>query len=245
MPLRTFNTKNTETPWTHWFIYGDTGSGKTTMAATFPRPIFLCPANEHSMTTLIGRDFPYFLITDRSSPLVDARGGLESVIEALENEYERNLDDFPYDTIVIESLTHYCDLVQEELTQGGSLMMDPQKWGKLASHLRNIQARLRNMDVHVVFTALAKTDKDASDQIIGGPLIPGSMGYKLPSSCDVIGYAVEQDMGRNRPKKYCLHLSKHKWFPARTRFPRLPRVVEDFNFEKLRPLLTREEESNG
>ena len=50
------------------------------------------------------------------------------------------------------------------------MQMDQQKWGKLASAMRNIQSRLRNLDVHAVFTSLAKVDQDAAGNAVGSPI---------------------------------------------------------------------------
>lgn len=220
-------------------------SGKTTIAATFPRPIFLVPKNESSMVTLNGRDFPYVLIVDRSSPFMPGRGdtptesGMDAALTVLEDNFEASLKQnrpelFPYDTIVVEALTHYCDLVQDELTEGSTLPMDMPRWGKLASHLRNVHTRLRNMDLHVVFTALANVSKDTKE---GGPQIPGSMAEKLPSACDVIAYIEVTDMGKDKPQKHTMHLRQRKQFFARSRFPQLPAAIENFDFHKIEHLL--------
>lgn len=237
-------------------------SGKTTIASTFPRPLFLVPKNESSMLTLSGRNYPYILITDKSSPFRPrnpndpndySEGGMDSVLTVLENQLDASIRQnkpelFPFDTLAVEALTHYCDLVQDELTEGSTLNMDQPRWGKLASHLRNVHTRLRNMDLHVVFTALANTSKDSKE---GGPAIPGSMAEKLPSACDVIGYVEVTDMGRDKPQRHTLHLRQRKQFFARTRFPNLPAQIENFNFTKIQHLLVNrveeekpEEETN-
>jgi hypothetical protein len=222
-------------PWTHWFLYGDSGSGKTQDAATFPRPLFLVPQNEGSLATLRGQDVPYYEITDMSSPIVAGTGGMNRVLEEIERAYASAPDDFPYDTIVLESMSHYCDLVIEELSDGGKTIMDQFRWGKLSSHLRNVQARLRRLDVHVVFTALARTDKADDGTVVGEPLMPGQSALKLPAACDVIGYC-EVTTSKNAPQ-YKVHFRRHRHFMARSRFKGLPSTVEDFDFQQVSHLL--------
>jgi hypothetical protein len=234
--MKVQNTSNIEAPWMHWFIYGDTGSGKTTIASQFPKPLFLVPKNESSMVTLAGQNVDYITLTGMRDPYEDGEGGLNAVMDAIEAEYAANPEQF-YETIVLESLSHFTDLVQEELTQGGSMQMDQQKWGKLASAMRNIQSRLRNLDVHAVFTSLAKVDQDAAGNAVGSPLIPGQSAYKLPSACDVIAFCEARDLGKKQ-RKYLMHLKTHKYYPARSRFKALPSCIENFDFDEVAELVS-------
>lgn len=232
------NTQTLEDPWLHWFLYGDSGAGKTTAAATFPRPIFLVPHNERSITTLSGQDVDYIEITGQSGPLTDggARGGLDAVLTALEKMYAADADSFPWDTIVLESLTHYVDLVQEEMTSGNARPMEQRHWGLLAAHIRNVQTRLRGMEVHVVYTALASVKQDDAGAISGGPLIPGQSAVKLPSACDIIGYC-EAPVSAKKPV-YNVHFRRKGHYFARSRFRGMPAVVPHFSYDAVQPYLS-------
>jgi hypothetical protein len=195
--------------------------------------LFLVPNHENSQVSLAGMDIPYMLVTGMDQPIKDGRGGLNTIIRELLKTYRKDPDEFPYDTIVLESLSHYCDLVQEDLTQGGQLIMDQPKWGKLASHLRKVQVDLRSMEVHVVYTALDKTSDDDSGQTVGGPLIPGQSGQKVPSACDIICYAEMRKRGKDE-WQYRVHFRNYKHFPARVRSRyEVPSVMDDLTFKKL------------
>jgi hypothetical protein len=244
MALSAKNAKALSAPWTRWFFYGDTGSGKTLLAATFPNPCFIQPINEGSMVTLRGRDIGYYEAQDMSSQLRGGIGGMNRIIDELEREYKANPQKFPYDTIVVESLTHYSELVVEELSEQGTKQMDQRKWGEVAAHFRNIHARLCNMQVHVVYTSLAKIDKNDAGVIVAGPFIQGAAAAKLPSSCEVVGYC---EVSRSNRKvngvatdqtAYRTHFKKHGHFPARTRFDAMPDVIENFNFSEVEQYLT-------
>jgi AAA domain-containing protein len=231
------NAEQLDTVWTHWFFYGDTGSGKTEIAHTFPRPLFLAPSNEGSIVTLRGRNQPYIEITGMSkAPLREGSGSMDHALDAIERLYRADPTNFPYDTIVVESLSHYGDLVIDELTNGGKGQMSQNLWGTFGSHIKGIQTRLRTMDVHVVFNALAKIDvvekgEGTQRQVFGSPYIQGQSAEKLPSACDVYGY-VELYGDQHR-----VHFKKYQHFPARTRFSRMPKLVNNFHYDDIKQYL--------
>ena len=227
----TKNAAKLDQPWLHWFFYGDSGSGKTTAAASFPRPLFLVPANESSIVTLSGMDVPYIEITGQHGPVSGGRGGMDAALSLIEKEYKADPDHFPYDTIVVESLTHYQDLVQEELTENNAQQMDQRKWGLLATHFRSIQSRLRNLEVHVVFTALAKVAENDAGLLVGGPMLSGQSAVKLPSACDIIGYA---EAPASKKGKHTIHFRRRGHFFARSRFRGMPASVDDFDYAQVK-----------
>ena len=234
------NAADMDDQWHHWFFYGATGSGKTTLASTFPRPVFILPKNEGSIVTLRGRDIPYYEVVDMDkTPLRDGVGSMSHVLDTLERAYYKDPDDFPFDTIVIESVSHYSDLVIEQLTAGGKLHMDQPKWGILTAHLRNIQSRLRNMEVNVVFTALDAVKEDDSGTTVGGPLIQGASAKKLPSSCDAIGYCEEVGGAKNKAPKYRVHFRRKGVYVARGRLKGLPSEIDNFDFAEVDKLLRK------
>jgi AAA domain len=238
--MKFLNTNTLTAPWTRWFIYGDTGTGKTEIASSFPRPLFLVPRSEMSVTTLSGRNFPYLTVIDKSSAYSErtCSGGLTSIIDNLEAMYKKDAVNFPFDTIVLESVTHYMGMVISELTDGHKAQMDPGRYGKLYNHLSNIHGRFTNMDIHLVYTALAKWDEDTSK---GGPLLPGQTKDMLPSACDVFAYTTAEDQGSDKngkkPLKYSLHTRGYKGYQARTRFRGMPASIVDFQFAKIQHVI--------
>jgi hypothetical protein len=245
MALSAKNAKTLTTPWTRWFFYGPSGAGKTKLASSFPYPVMIQPINEGSIVTLRGLDIPYYEMTDMTSQLRDGRGGLNRIIDELEKEYQADPKAFPYETIVVESLTHYSELVVEEISEQGTKPMDQRKWGEVASHFRNVHARLCNMQVHVVYTSLDKIDKSDSGVIVAGPSLQGAAATKLPSACEVVGYC---EVSRSNKKvggtlvaqtDYKVHFRKHGHYPARSRFDAMPDVVDNFKFAEIEQYLTQ------
>ena len=239
MALNIQNTAQINHPRTRTFLYGPTGSGKTTSASSWPSPLFLTPANEGSELALRGRDVDFIKLgLDDQGRSIGVRAHVSSVLAELEQRLAAAMraanDDaeaelFPWETIVFESLTHYGDLLIADLTNDGSKAMDQQNWGHYATHLRTVFNRLNNLDCHVVMTALEKVAVTKDERAIGGPNVSGSMAVKLPSACDIIGYCQAIPSGRT-DTTYRTHFRQFGPFAARSRFPGFPTYVDSLKF---------------
>lgn len=141
---------------------------------------------------------------------------------------------FPWETIVVESLTHLGDLLVDDVGDMGKKKMDQQGWGVISTFLRTLHSRLRNLDAHIVYTSLAKVQMDDDGGVVaGGPNLIGSMAEKLPSACDTVVYMEELPaQGKDGPV-YRAFLRRYKKWHARTRFGGLPDFVDTFDFGKL------------
>lgn len=240
------NTNEIATPWTVWFLYGQTGAGKTTAASTFPAPLFLVPANEGSELSLRGKALPFVRLGKRADgSVVPVRQHLSEILTDLEKRHaamracvqkgdEAGADAaFPWQTIVVESLTHLGDMLVEDVSQNGSRKMDQQGWGAISSFLRTLHSRLRNLDCHVVYTALAKTTESESGSVMGGPNLIGSTAEKLPSACDVIAYCEELPGSKPEAPRFRAHFRKHSFWVARSRFASFPAHLDNFTFAQV------------
>lgn len=201
MSLLIQNAGATELKYAHWFFYGESRSGKTMAAGTFPRPLFLVPKQEGSHMTLLGREDVDFVLLEGSASMRDVLDDLDTRLARARTLWRKGDEEslaagdvvFPWGTVVVESITHYCDLVQEELTAGDTQAMSQLKWGKITTHLRHVQTRLRQLPVHAVFTSLDEKvylrSKDGEMRLTEvKPMFPGKMTFKLPSACDCIVY---------------------------------------------------------
>lgn len=240
------NTNDIKQPWIHACIYGDSGSGKTTAASTFPRPLFIVPAAEGSELSLRGRgiDFIKVGVDEHGRAHKSPTQHMNQILSDLENRYVRMIqmkdeEAFPWHTIVIESLTHYCDMIQDEISGGFTKAIDQRGWGILSNHLRSIQSRLRKLDVHAVFIALAQLkDEDENGKKVGMPSITGAMAMRLPTACDIFAYS-ECIPGRTKEEitgTYRMHFVKRGPYMARVRFNEFPPHMDDFSYEKIAPL---------
>ena len=172
-------------------------------------------------------------LEDRSAKAQKIRSDGNYSEEALDAAF----DMFPYETIVVESMTHLTDLIVEDISQFGAKRMDQLGWGHLSTFIRSMHDRLRSLDTHVIYTALPKTVESDSGIVYGKPNLVGGMADKLPSACDVIAYM--EEVRRKEESKYVMHLRKHKHFAARSRFGRMPEKIDNFNFSEIREFLGR------
>lgn len=234
--LTFLNAKDIEVPWLHVFLMGDMGSGKTKLASTFPKPVFLVPRNEQSMITLKGLNFPYVEIDSMRGPVVNGVGGMLSALSGLETMYAKDPDKFPFDTIVIEQIGHYGDIVQRELSNQ-TMQMDQQKWGQFLAHFGDIQAKLRRMQVHVVWTSHTKIEKISDTTSICGANISGQTATKIPSSCDIVAYC---ETGSGNARKFRTHFQRYMGFNARARFD-IPPVIENCTYNDIAQYLSASE----
>jgi hypothetical protein len=253
-----------ESPWTAWFIYGPMGSGKTRAVSSFPRPLFLIPANEGSELTLAqlkDKKLDFIRIGKRpDGTVVPARAHLSEVLTELEKrhaqmrsllaqaakaedetERERFYAEadkaFPWQTVALESLSHYSDMLVEDVSDHGRKKMDQQGWGVIGSYLRTVHSRLRNFDAHIVYTSLPKTqEKEEGGIVSGGPNLIGQAAEKFPAMCDVVVYMEElPGTGKDAKPTYRAFFRRYRWWQARTRFGGFPDYVDNFNFAELEP----------
>jgi len=210
------NAKDIKQPRIHVFLYGASGTGKTRQAATFPEPVVISPANENGILTLMGLDVPY--VSVKGPEDVDA------AISYLEQtQATKGPEALPGSTLVVDSLSHYADLVVESIASMRKGALDQQGWGQVASHFRTLHQRLRNLDMHVVFTSLAETLTNEAGVTIGGrPRLVGSARDLLPSSCDIIAYLEVRDSVTAKTPAYRCYTRPKGGYQARSRFASVP-----------------------
>lgn len=228
MGIEIKNAKDIQAPWAHVFLYGPSGGGKTTSASSFPNPLFLVTKLENSVLTLRGKDFKYIEVS-KTDELVDV---LESFYVLQQTKGPEAL---PFETLVLESVSHYCDMITGEIfgkktkstgaasldkvTSGAMVQAD---WRVMRTHFVYIQRALKRLEAHTVMTALAdppRFDQQTKIYSDGGPLIQGAARDILPSACDIISY-VESDND-----VYRAHSRPHARYVARTRFEQMPSTV--------------------
>jgi hypothetical protein len=210
------NAKGLAHAWHRVFLYGSTGSSKTLQASFFPEPLFLFPATEKSIDTVAGRDLLFKSI--RTTDEMET-----TVLELLKLQTQKGSDALPAQTIVFESVSHYVDMVVDEITGNGKKPMEMRDWGKLRSHMLGLTNNLLRLDAHIVFTSLADDPNPESGKP-GAPKIQGSTRDLMPSVCRTIAY-MEARAVMGKPTAFIAHLTNYRGYYARDRRPGIPSEV--------------------
>ena len=152
MPIIKAGTANLSAP-IKVLIYGDSGAGKTTLAASSPRPLFLL--TERQGVPSISAENPDALIM-----FIETADHLrQAILQAKTGKIEGQT----FDTLIVDSLTEAQRMVRDEiLIKSRRTEMTLQDWGKLADKTRALIRALRDLPCPVVCTALME------DQMIEG-----------------------------------------------------------------------------
>ena len=135
-------------------IYGDSGSGKSFLAATAPKPLVLL--TEKNGQASISHSNP-------EADIIHIENA--NMLAAVLREIDESPKDFAqYDTIVIDSLTEAQRLLKDRIMarkkdgQGFQI----QDWGKMAENMRALIRRIRNLKKNVICICLIESETEES-----------------------------------------------------------------------------------
>lgn len=213
-------------------IYGDSGTGKTTLAGSADAVPAMRPVL-----------------------FVDIEGGTESLripypdvqtvritrwkeMQDLFHELHAGRHDFR--TVVLDSLTeiqkfNMYQIMADLLAKKGADVVDPdspewKQWGKNLEQIRRFVRAFRDLPMHTIFTALTREDKDPKTGLISiKPSLSGKMAGEVAAFLDIVGYYYVKDIvsGDETVTKRLLLTRKTPNITAKDRSCRLPMVVED------------------
>lgn len=224
-------------------FYGRSGSGKTTVAGTFPKPMLILDIGERgtdSLSSMEGVD----VIT------VNGWGELEEIYWALK-------DGTHYKTVVIDAVhTMQNQAIQEarELAKKQDKDMTSQRDMGQATGLMNQWnynfRDLRDDGINVVFLAhdrLRETDTDDGVDSISpevGPNVMPNVGKTLMGAVNIIGYTYIREVAEKKVpgkkadtrREYCMLLGANSVYNTKVRSPKenvTPEFIVDPSYDKL------------
>jgi hypothetical protein len=208
-----------------WCLFGPSGGGKTTAAATGPKPIFL--DSNKGLLSIAGR--PGF----EHVRSVDVHG-FKDLEEAYQQCAEENWAK-RYSTIVFDHFDDIQDLVLNELGEKGADRDDrrdpdetqQREWGIMGSRLRRLLRKFKKLPMHKVLICGEREDRETGVMM---PSLVGALRSQLPYFCDQTLYL---RIGKKNVRY--LHLDPGEGFYAKTRAWWIPerKLRVDFDDTKL------------
>src|SRR5690554_459234 len=216
-------------------FYGRAGTGKTTIASTFPSPILVCDVREEGTDSI-------YDVEDIDVLPVQSWEDLELVYWMLKSQ------DTKYQTVVIDTISMaQVQLVDAVIEKSGRDSMSQQLWGEVSGKMQSLILAFRDLPINVVFiahdrTRVSEEDGDETlDPEVGPALIPSVM-KTLNGAVSIIGntYVAEkttQNKGRVKRKiEYRVRLGPHAYYTTKVRKPKkykVPSYVVDATYEIL------------
>jgi len=237
-------------------VYGESGSGKTTFAATFPGPILwlICsggskPGELRSINTPEYRK----KITPK---IIRSSDDIAEYLDLAKN----------YKTVVLDHASGLADLKLKEIlgldelpAQKGWGMATQSQYGQQALQLKETFRALLNLPGNTVIIAQQRTfgeesNSDVIKPVVGASLSPGVVSWLNPA-CDFVVQTYKrarmetitteiagkpvQTTKRGEGVEYCLRTGQHEVYTSKVRTPKrgLPECIVDPTYEKFFALL--------
>jgi AAA domain len=235
-------------------VYGTSGSGKTTFAGTFPKPMLIIDISDDGDDSLEGIE------------------GIDFTRPTSFEEFERiywflKQGKHRYKTVVIDTMTELQGLIVRSMADSNPKIKKKGKsagaWGTLTQNqwagvsdaFRTQVINFRALEMHTVFLAQQKvTEIDYSDGDDGiddvvipevGPSAMKSIASILCSGSSFIGNTfirnrtVKKELKRKRITEYCMRVGPNPVYVTKVRKPKsveLPDFITDPSFEDLAKL---------
>lgn len=236
-------------------IYGKAGTGKTTLACSFPGPILLLDIQDEGTDSV--SDVKNLKVWDISDP--------DEFEDAYWYLYENPKE---FKTVILDTTTmlqhlKIMDLVGEKLKKTGKQAgdwgtMTKQDWGTVAAYMKHWITQFRNLKMNVIFLAQERvfnvgeedTDIGVIDPEVGPSLSP-SVKSHLNAAVSVIGNTfirsrmVTKKNEKGKPEKkekieYCLGIGPSSVYTRKIRKPmsiELPDVLVDPTYDDIIELI--------
>jgi phage nucleotide-binding protein len=216
--MKVFNSLDpTEKPSILMVVYGEGGVGKTTFAATAPRPIIADCENGSKYFGLRG------IAADVA--LIEKWDDMQEFMQiALTEDYDTVIID-PIGELMEKLIAYMRNRADSKLVQrdGNPTMAG---WGWLKSTMRNFLKTMRDSGKHIVIVAHVQ-EKDDDGRVIKRPMVATRLSEELVNLVDIVGYMTTiNDTETGDTKRLIIVDPASDKYVAKDRTGRLGRYIE-------------------
>lgn len=239
-------------------LYGRSGTGKTTILGTAPKPLLILDVREKGTTSIRNNKDTFVLPISNWKDLEEAYWYLVN-----------NEDKFK--SVAIDTVTQLQDYALSEVRGSSDGLVSRKSWGEASSLLKTWIMLFRDLPANVIFTAQDRKTKGQEDDdeeddnsILPeiGPYVMPSVAKVLNAAVDVIGMTFIREITKTVKSKtkgakptekkvteYCLKVGPHPVFLTKFRSPvesgepsKIPSTIVNPTFEEILELSLDEEE---
>jgi len=240
-----------------WVFYGRSGTGKTTLASTFPGKKLLLDVRDEGTDSV--SDIEDLFVKD-----IREWADFDTVYESLMR------DDEEYDYIIIDTFTQAQQLFVEHVASKKALKgrlagdwgtMTKSDWGEVASTMKEFVSDWRELPMGIIFIAQEKMFDTPEDEALDteirphiGPASSPSVKDHLCAASSVIGNTFINNrtkkikIGKRTKEKevaeYCLRLGPHPSYITKIRKPKsvvVPDFITDPTYEDIMAIIKGDE----
>ena len=202
-----------------FLFYGKSGTGKTTLAGTFPKPLFL-DINENGTASVDSKDAQVISI---------------SKYEEF-NEFLMNIDEYyeklKWGSLIVDTIGKLQEINLNYLAKGGKILIN--HYGDSTNELQQVILKLINHatvnDYYLVFNAHER-DNTENDEETGEVLNPSVMAQLTPKLSEWLHATVslaghtrifekKNDLGQSQGIFYCIKIGADPIFKTKVRVPK-------------------------
>jgi len=231
--------------WAKLLIYGVPGAGKTYLAGQAAEVERMSPVlfiDIEGGTKTIRKLHPNVDVV-RVQNVYDKQGRLRaSAWKKLQDVYEDLRKGVHYQTVVVDSLTEAAkvsmySVLEEAVKTTTNRDRDPdvpemRDWGKSGEQIRRFVRAFRDLNCHVIFTALSSEDKDPqSGSVTVKPALAGKLKDEIPAYLDEVLYLYVKADNKGVERKILTEPTGK--YIAKDRSGSLPTTMSDPTMAKL------------
>ena len=222
-------------------VYGRSGTGKTTIASTFPKPLLLLDVREKGTDSVAN-------VSGVDVGQITEWGQFEDVYWYLEGGRHK------YKTVVVDQITQLQDLViAQAMKDDKKETSDPiskRNWGQGAGLMKTWLLNYRDLidkGINVVLlahdraTASEDEGDDQIDPVVGARIMPSVASFvngavKIIGNTFIREHFQIQGNRKVRQVEYAMRIGPHAYYTTKTRTPvgiKSPDVIVNPSYEKL------------